>query len=538
MASANQDDEFNPYSSIKPFLGEPPRWFPEDVRERVASYIKYDELYWNDDTQFELRVLEGEAPLYIPNARTIVDTTSHFLLKGLTVTTPEPEKNKEVELALNQFLDREEFYNKFHVAKHSGCSRGDFVLHLTADPMKAEGTRVSINSVHPGIVVPIYENEDPDRLIRVHLVSMIPDPRDASKNASKNVIHKLTYEYEGEGEARKVMREEGLFELDPEWYGPVPKQFQAIIARSPLPDPIRTIPVYWFKNIDWQSQLYGSSELRGFVRLLQGVSQSATDEGTGLALEGLGVYATDSGRPVNDAGKEIDWVIQPARVMEVVSGAYFRRVEGLSTLKPFMDHIGYMESKAFQGSALTDVALGQVDVQTAQSGIALAIKFMPTMAKIEERDTAGVAKVKQLFHDWKAWMAAYETTHIDEELEFEVVLGDKLPGNNVEKVNELNNMYDRKIISKKYYRSQMHKLGYEFPDNIDAEIEEEQKKDAELAALAAPPALQGNAQAAVNGQKPPPPNSAGGRQNDPRNQGPSRSNNRNRVNESAGTEAR
>jgi hypothetical protein len=534
MANSDDQDGFNPYASIKPFLGEPPKWFPEDVRERVASYIKYDELYWNEDTQFQLRVLDGEEPLYIPNARTIVDTTSHFLLKGLTVTTPEPSKNQDTEILLNKFLDRETFYQKFQVAKHSGCSRGDFVLHLTADPMKSQGSRISINSVHPGIVVPIYEDDDPTKLIRVHLVTILADERDETKQ----VIHKLTYEYEGVGDARKVMREEGIYELDPEWYGPTPKLVKQVIARSPLPDPITVIPVYWFKNIDWESQMFGSSELRGFIRLLQGVSQATTDEQTALALEGLGVYATDSGRPVNDQGKEIDWVVQPARVMEVVSGAYFRRVEGLSTLKPFMDHIGYLESKLFEGAALTDVALGRVDVQTAQSGIALAIKFMPTLAKIDERDLAGVGRVKQLFHDWKAWMAAYENTFIDPELEFEVVLGDKLPGNNVERVNELNNMFDRGIISKKYYRAEMHKLGYEFPEDIEQQIEEEKKKDAELAALTAPPELQANAEAAANGSKPPPPQSAGGRQNAPRQKVPNRSNNANKPNESAGTEAK
>jgi hypothetical protein len=528
------DDGFDPYSSIKPFLGQPPDWFPEDVRERVASYIKYDELYWNEDTQFQLRVLDGEEPIYIPNARTIVDTTSHYLLKGLQVSVKQPESNKDLNVQLNKFLDREMFYPRFHNAKHAGVSRGDFVFHLTADPNKPEGTRLSLNSVHPGIVVPVYENDDPDKLIRVHLVQIIADERDPTKQ----VIDKLTYEYEGEGETRKVMREQGIYELDPKWYGPQPKLVQQVIPRGPLPDPIRTIPVYWFKNIDWESQLFGSSELRGFIRLLQGVSQSATDEQTALALEGLGVYATDSGRPVGDDGKEVDWVIQPARVMEVVSGAYFRRVEGLSTVKPFMDHIGYLESKAFEAGAITDVARGQVDVQTAQSGIALAIKFMPTLAKIEERDWAGIARLKQMFFDWRFWMAAYENVFLSEEQEIDVTIGDKLPGNNVEKVNELNNMYDRGIISKKYYRQEMAKLGHEFPDNMEEEIRQEQEEEARIKALSAPPELQANAEAAANGSKPPPPGSAGGRQNEPRNTGPNRSNNRNRTNESNGTEAK
>lgn len=529
-----REEDFSPYSSIRPFLGELPSWYPEDARERVAAYVKYDEVYWNDDSQFELRVLEGEEPIYIPNARTIVDTTSHFLLKGLTISVHEPESRPEQKKALDDFLKREEFLSKFAIAKLSGVARGDFVLHLTADPMKPEGERVSINSLHPGVVIPVYDEENFERLLRVHLVDTIEDPNDSTKQ----LIHKLTYEYDFSGATRRVFREEAMFALDPKWYGPVPKKVKTLIERAPLDERITTIPVYWFKNQAWESDPFGSSELKGFVKLIQGVSQAATDEQTALALEGIGVYATDSGRPVNDEGKEIDWVIHPARVMEVVSGSYFRRVEGVSTLKPFQDHINYFESKLFQGSGLTDVALGQIDVQTAQSGIALAIKFMPTMAKLEQRDLAGIAKLQQLFHDWKTWMFVYENTHFDDDAEIEITLGDKLPTNNVEIVNQLNNMFDRKIISKQYYRERMAQLGHSFPDNIEDEIRREQEEAARIMALSAPQPLQANAEAAANGQKPPPPSSAGGRQNAPRNTGPNRSNNRNRTNESDGTEAK
>jgi hypothetical protein len=536
-AIPGQDQVFTPYSSIKPFLGSLPTWYPEDVRERVAAYEKYDEIYWNDDTQFVLRVLEGEEPVYIPNARTIVDTTSHYLLKGLQITVSDPEKFAPLKKALDDFLKREQFYSRFHIAKHAGVSRGDFALHLTADPLKAPGTRLALNSVHPGLVVPIFDDEDSDKLLRVHLVDQTVDPDDANKV----LIHKLTYEYEWSNPelrtgTRKVIREEALYELEPKWYGPEPKLVKQIIPKGPLSDKITTIPLYWFKNISWGEEEFGSSELRGFIKLLQGVSQATTDQQTALGLEGLGVYATDSGRPVNDEGKEVDWEVAPGKVMEVATGGYFRRVEGVGSLKPSMDHINYLESKLREAGGLSDVALGRVDVQTAQSGIALAIKFIPTLAKIEERDTAGVERLQQLFHDWKIWMSVYENMTFGDEQDIVAAIGEKLPENRTEKINELNNMLDRSLISKRYYRAEMQKLGYTFPDDIETQIEEEKKKDAELAALAAPPGLQDNAQAAAAGEKPLP-QSAGGAANEPKNKGPNRSNNKNKVNESKGTES-
>lgn len=519
---------FTPYSTLQGagIVGEPPTWWPAEAADRIGAYFKYDEMYWNDPSAYSLRVLEGEQPIYVPNPRTVVDTTAHYLLKGLKVSCKDDKATQE---ALTAFLDRELFYARFHTAKHSGVARGDWAMHLTADPSKPEGTRLSLTELDPSMVMPVWDDEDPEKLVRLHIVDQWIDPKD-----KKVRVKKLTYWVEGEGEAKRVWREEGIYDLEPKWYGPTPRLFKQTIAKGPLPDPITTIPVYWFKNLDWIGQSFGSSELRGFESIMRSVSQQATDQGTSLSLEGLGVYATDSGRPVDDAGNETDWEVAPGRVMETVPGSYFRRVEGVGTLKPSLDHINYLETKLQEAGGLSDVALGRVDVQTAQSGIALAIKFMPTLAKIEQRDLHGLGKLKQLFYDWKLWHQAYE----GDELVGEVVpeIGMKLPADRTATINELNNMLDRGVISRAYYRGEMQKLGYVFPDDIETQIETEKTKDAELAALSAPPGLQDNAEAAAGGEKPPP-KSAGGAQNAPRDVGPNRSNNQSRTNESAGNES-
>lgn len=519
--------DFGPYSSVKPLISDMPTWYPDDHRDRVAAYLKYDELYWNDDLQFPLRVLVGEQPLYIPNARTVVDTTAHYLLKGLQLTVEDPEKNTALKTALDDFTKREMFYSRFHIAKHSGVARGDFALHLTADPSKPAGSRLSLNSVDPCMVIPIYDDDDLDKLVRVHLVDVYVDAEDSATQKLK----KLTYEYVEVDGQKRVSRSEGIYKLDQKWWGQEPNLIKTTIPLGLLPESITTIPVYWFKNIDWQGQQFGSSELRGYEKLLQGVSQAATDQEMSLALEGLGVYATDGGAPVNDKGQEEDWQVSPGKVMEVPSGAYFRRVEGVGSVKPSMDHIDYLERKLYQSAGMTDVALGQVDVVTAQSGIALAIKFMPTLAKIEERDQAGVEKVTQLFFDWKAWHQVYEGEALTGDIL--PVIGQKLPDDRTAAVNELNNMVDRGIISKKYYRQEMQKLGYVFPEDIESEIHDEKMQEAEEKAAAAPQPLQQNAMDAANGNIPPPPGRGGNGTLPPPG---SKSNNKNRPNESKGTE--
>jgi hypothetical protein len=97
-------------------------------------------------------------------------------------------------------------------------------------------------------------------------------------------------------------------------------------------------------------------------------------------------------------------------------------------------------------------------------------------------------------------------------------------------------MFDRKIIPATYYRSEMQKLGYEFPADIQDELDAESQKAAEQAAAGAPFGLQDNAIQAATGEKPPPPNP-----NQPgqvtKQKPPNRSNNHARPNESGGTEA-
>ena len=155
--------ETTQWSSMEGLLGLKPIWVPEEDQERLAAYYKYDQFYWNEPRQFELRVLDGESPLYIPNARTVVDTTAHYILKGLTLRTE--EKDVALTTALTNFLKRETFYSRFHTAKSAGVARGDYVFHLTGNPSKAAGSRLSLNSVDPSSVFPIYDEDIPDKLI-------------------------------------------------------------------------------------------------------------------------------------------------------------------------------------------------------------------------------------------------------------------------------------------------------------------------------------------------------------------------------------
>lgn len=465
---------FTPYSTVSPLIRGMPKWVPEDDQERIASYQTYEELYWNVPQTLELIRRGGDdKPIYVPNPRTVVDTTAHYMLKGLVVGyTDAAAVPPEARAALVNFLRRERFYSKLHTAKYSGVVRGDYILHLTADPDKPAGSRLSLNSVDPAAFFPVTDDDDLDRVTKVHLAEQFIGEDDKPK------VKRLTYWYETVGGQRRVARDEAIYELD-EWAEPEPTPVEVLAEAEYLPAAITAIPVYHLKNQDWQGQPFGSSELRGFERLFAAVNQSISDEEMALALEGLGVYATDAEAPTDDTGQEIPWEIAPARVIEHGTDKRFYRVQGVGSVAPMLDHVRYLEEKLFEASGTTDVARGSVDVGTAESGIALAIKFMPTLAKIELRDLTGSDVLTNFFYDWKAWHSAYEQGDFREH-EITPVLGEKLPANREAIRNELNDMLDRQVISRAYYRQRMEELlKYNFPESMEDDVVNETSRISE-----------------------------------------------------------
>lgn len=512
--AVDDPNAMTPYSTVSPFFIEDVPWVPPLEQERIQSYETYERIYWSEPKAFRL-VMRGtnDQPIYVPSARTVVNETAHYLLKGLKISPLDKADDPTAPLtaALLKFIDRERFYAKFHTAKKSGVVRGDWVMHITADPNKPEGSRLSINSVDPASYFPIYDEDDLDRIIGVDLVETI------MAEDGKIYVKRLRYKYEldvdgnmvidAEGH-RTVFREEAVLELENWWDDELQEITEIIFPEEPL-EGIPTIPVYHFKNIDWQGQPFGSSELRGFESLMGSINQTMSDEELSLALMGLGVYATDAPHPTDEDGDEEDWVIAPASVLEVPTGSKFEKVDGVTSVEPMQNHMDALADWLFEGSATFRTSA--VDIQLAESGVALAIKFLPTLAKLEERDWTGVATLKNLWYDWKFWHKEYEGEDFTEQ-EIVVTLGDKLPTNRVEVLNELNNMLDRMVIDRKFYREQLTKrLGYEFPADMEQRVLKEQEALTKARMFESP----------VNGDNP----------------NPSTANNSGRPNESSGTEA-
>lgn len=459
-----------PYSTIRNLMGTLPTWIPDPLdQERILSYQVYEQIYWGVPETFKLVARGAEdRPIYVPTGRIIVDTTHRYVGKGFDIAVDlrsggdatTSTDAQALRLAMDDLFTRERFRSKLNGNKRYGLIRGDWAWHIVADPDKVVGSRISIYPLDPASYFPIWDPDDLDRILGCHIVDTVQDGNDT-------FIKRLTYRKKDGG---GITVEEALFATD-DWGGPESKPKKILRPIEDLPPSITALPVYHVKNFEEPANPFGSSELRGLERIIAAVNQVISDEELTLALMGLGVYATDAPPPTNDDGEETDWVLGPGRVVEHPSGTNFNKITGVNSVQPSQDHLKFLLEMMYQAAGTPDVARGKVDVQVAESGISLMLQLAPMLAKVEEKDQLIIDTHDQMFFDLvRGWFPAYEQTNFGEDVRIRTTLGEKLPLNRAERIKELNDMLDKKVISVSFYREEMVKLGYQFPADMDAEI--------------------------------------------------------------------
>lgn len=447
-----------------------PSWVGELDANRIASYNLYEQIYWNVPEAFQVIQRGSDSkPIYIPSARKIVEALHRYLAKGIGfVPDPNAPESPEAYATLVSLLRRERFKSKFSSAKRFGIIRGDWLLHMYADPERNDGSRISVEFIDPAGYFPIYNPDNVDEIIGCHLVSHV-------ELEDGVFIERLTYRKTTEqGGPSPITRTKELYETD-EWGGPGVEQgspVRTILPEETLPAPIDQLPVYHLRNFEQSGTVWGSSELRGFEVLIGALNQGATDEELTLALEGLGVYATTAGKPIDDeTGEEQEWNLGPARVVEHPDGTDFKRVGGVSSVAPYQDHLAYIERWLDTATGTPDIASGRVDVTVAESGVALALQMAPMLDRAEEKDETVKATLDNWLFDLRSWYIAYEPTLRGPMAEalWVTTFGNKLPVNRKQKFGELMELAkaETPIVPMLWIRGELTKLGYEFDDDTE-----------------------------------------------------------------------
>lgn len=526
----------SPYQTALDLRRPRPAWVPnEQDADRVTVYHTYDDIFNNVKEAFTaiLRDADGEevSRRYVPAARSIIEATNRYLAKRaelVSVVPPDVTLSEEDQAAQMAFLEalwvREEVGTKFLSLKRWMLVRGDALFHVTADPSKPEGSRIRINILEPDHYFPIHDEMDPTRVVGAYVVSIVLGGDDGTEQMAQRIEYRKVRtpdevaEFNG-APVGSIFYRVGYFKPDawddrapsftaadlepvdeiPDWALPAPGS-PDYLAGYALPTAITAIPLYHFRNNRTDNEPFGRSELQGIETLLGGITATMTDEDIAVALQGLGVFTTDSGHPKDERGNDVDWIIAPGSVVELEDGKKFTRVAGIDDLKPLLQHVDQLSAMARETTATPDVAVGRVDVQVAESGVALAIEMAPILAKNEEKEDELKNKMDQmLFGLLNGWFVAYEGMTATG-LVVEIHFGQPLPVNEDAIVTQVSTLVEKAVIPVRFALQLLKdKLGWDIdPVALAAELQTQQQASIDAAGARIDAAL-GNPAASAGG---------------------------------------
>lgn len=468
-----------------------------DDRARLQAYGTYADIFNNVKEAFagSLRDdVDQKSKRYAAVARGIVEATNRYFCNGLdivvefpaSVTAPSPEAATETVEILEALFKREEFPTKFASMKRWFLIKGDGILHISADPSKPEGTRIRLTELEPDQYFPVYDPGDSARVTGAYVVTVLTK---GNEEVAQRIEYRRIFTPEDSAlygaPVGSIWTRIGFYEVGgwddrfpeftvadlkpvevPEWI-PMTEALAVQMQGVALPAQITAIPLYHFRNNRTGNEPFGRSELQGIESLLAGVTQNVTDEDMAVALVGLGVYWTDSGKPLDANGEEEDWVIAPASIIELADGKKFGRADGITTVQPNSDHIDRLKAEAREATGVPDVAIGKIQTAEAESGISLAIKMSPMVAKNAEKETEVGGRLDQLLFDlWNGWYPAYEGVGANGAI-ISSVFGPMLPTNRKELLAEVTGMVTAGIIDAAFARELLAEgLGITFPGDL------------------------------------------------------------------------
>lgn len=459
-----------PYDSAKRLIapGAIPSWINDYDAARIASYQLFEDIYWTEPGTFKLTQRGNEAnPIYLPSGRIICNTMDRYAGQEWTPIIDEalgtPAEQALLMRTLTDFIRRERLKSQHETNKLYGKIRGDEMWYITANSAKPAGSRLSLRPLDPRMVIPINPEKDVDRVIGYDIIEQITIGETLYVNRTRYLKpeHPEHPSFGTTDPLTPISWQVDNLEME-NWEDPKElKIFQTLQPATLIPG-IVNLPIYHIKNQEEPSNPFGRSEMSGLERIFAGMNQSITDEELALALHGLGMYKSEKGQPRDPAtGNPVPWQLGPGKV---VHDETFDRVNGVTTVTPFLEHIKFMEDRAHRVNGASDVAQGIVDVTVAESGIALKLRMGPILNAARKKNTQRIEIYDNLFFDLRAWFTTYEQINFGD-AQVVNTFGSGLPIDTKAEFDRLYQMVsaDPPLISMGYFREAVRELGMAIP---------------------------------------------------------------------------
>lgn len=482
-----------------------------DDKLRLKVYELYEDMYNNRPEHMRV-TLRGEeddsVEIYMPSAKKVIEAINRYLCVGwdywIDPNVGSKSDQEDIDAAIQNIFKKQQFYRKFNQMKRYMLMKGDACFYILGKDWERPGRRITIEELKPEHYFPI-EDLVTGELMGCHIVDIIRNPRstpNTKRYAPEYVTRRQTYRKEVDDNlvpTGRVTSELTLWEIG-RWDDRIPwlelSWVDTITSEFYLPEQITELPVYHFANNPPPTSTFGMSELAGVESLITAINQAMSDEDLTLITQGLGVYWTDASAPKGPNGETAEWEIGPGSVVEIGAGGKFGRVTGVSSVTPYLEHILALDESLQQALGVPDIAIGMVDVATAESGIALNFKMGPLLAKNAEKELFIIDVADRLLEDLVCcWLPAYEELAVDG-ISISSVVKNPTPKNDSQLLQDLLGIYgecDNVIPVGMLYQQLNDIMGWDLTQKDFDQALNDALRIAQNAAKAAPPGAAGGA---------------------------------------------
>jgi hypothetical protein len=441
-----------------------PTIFTDEQLAIINDLIKYQDYYDNrafkyiaeEYPEFKHGIIGGKdyRPAQIPlnYGKIILDKLAAWQFEesiDFSVTSTNESRAEEIEKDLYEIHKRNRMDTKLlQAATESNISGGVAFKLKYEDKVKEPYPRILVRNRLETFVV--TEFDDYENIIRVHFIAF-QDEKTIWKQTFE-MVGEVCYVFEAIYDTKDIK---------------TPKEI--IIPYQPLGKDSKWLdflPVYIVSNMAQLGEVWGTSELRDLIPIIDEIDKKYSDLSDSLKFDMFAVTVFLNAKiPVDTNGKPMlknkagaAWNVVGLSPTDNVKPDVFKLQGTFNYAEVLKYHINSLVSALYEFAEAVHISPETVTGLPALSGIALKLLFATIISKTNRKNTVWKAKLAEIYMGTLKLKQIYEGYDIPDDLDIEIITHIPMPSNELEEVQIATNKLAAGLSS---VETEMNNLGVE-----------------------------------------------------------------------------
>lgn len=454
-----------------------PTIFTDEQLAIINDLIKYQDYYENKSFKYiadeypEYRK-GGSGKDYMPAqvpfnyAKFIVDKLAAWQFEesiDFSCISASQDRADEIEADLYDIHKQNKMDIKLLQAATESNISGGIAFKLKYDDKKKYPRILIRNRIETFVVT---EFDDYEEIIRVHFIAF-KDNKTIWKQTFEMVnnicyISEAEYEYDVQNikTPKKVFIEYQPLGLNSKW--------------------LDFLPVYIISNLAQLGEIWGPSELRDLIPIIDEINKKYSDLSDSLKFDMFAITVFinakiptgPDGKPKLSGRAGAAWNIAMLSPTDNVNPEVFKLTSTFNYTESLKYHIESLISAIFKFSECIDISPQTIAGIPSISGVALKLLFAAILSKTNRKNTVWKAKLAEIYMGALKLKQIYENYDIPEDLNIEIITHIPMPANELEEMNVITQKIADGLIS---VTTAMNEIGIENPEEELAKILEEKQ---------------------------------------------------------------